>query len=383
MQTSLSDDLIVAAIACFCLCALVQSRYLPQRAALWIAGVKAAIPFFFFAFLNDGQWILRDDLTYLRNANILMDRGWQPVDVLLAPAGLKLMAALSSGWHIAYTWWNLVAISLLGNHYFSAVFLNVAATSLAGWWLFDGLKHAGMKKEFASGATCLFLLHWELLSWSSIVNVKDVLVLSLSVLAFSGIARLASKTSSYKEKWAGLLGLVAACFLFLWLRFYAPALILVAAGIWLVSDKQSPGKAIGFGVLLLAAGFIYWRSSSLPAPVGFGEWASGAVRFLLTPQPWSIEGKYQFLGPASVLHLGMIVPMIVGSISLAKSSSLFRFALIYLLLVTLFYGAVEELQGPRHRLQLVWIFAWAQWEFIAMVIGLWRSKQGQGAVAHA
>lgn len=41
-----------------------------------------------------------------------------------------------------------------------------------------------------------------------------------------------------------------------------------------------------------------------------------------------------------------------------------RILLLYLLIVIGFYGIFPELQGPRHRVQVVFIIAWMQFDFL-------------------
>jgi len=41
---------------------------------------------------------------------------------------------------------------------------------------------------------------------------------------------------------------------------------------------------------------------------------------------------------------------------------------VYLAIALLLYGAFDELQGPRHRVQLIFIYAWAQFHFVWYVL---------------
>jgi hypothetical protein len=61
----------------------------------------------------------------------------------------------------------------------------------------------------------------------------------------------------------------------------------------------------------------------------------------------------------------MLIPTVVGCIMLWNEVPRARVLIVYLLVALVAYGAgLDELQGPRHRVQLIFIYAWAQFHFL-------------------
>ena len=104
-------------------------------------------------------------------------------------------------------------------------------------------------------------------------------------------------------------------------------------------------------------------------------------RFCLTPLPWKIEVNYTFLTIPSILHMAMFLPAVIGAIMLSRECPGARLYLIYLLGAIVFYSATEELQGPRQRVQVSFILAWAQFHFMrhALRLPIWRAKEKEQA----
>src|SRR5581483_1368055 len=94
---------------------------------------------------------------------------------------LLLVINLSEGYHVLYTWWNLLAQHLFGQHYYSSVFLNVLSTFVSGFVFVRILRLLNFPTAYQRGALIFFLLHWDVLVWSSFVNLKDILVMTLTV----------------------------------------------------------------------------------------------------------------------------------------------------------------------------------------------------------
>ena len=90
----------------------------------------------------------------------------------------------------------------------------------------------------------------------------------------------------------------------------------------------------------------------------------GLIHFSLTPQPWSIEDNYSFLLLPSIIHWILFVPVLLAARILWQKSLLSRLLLIYLLMVIIFYALIPELQGPRHRVQIIFVIAWMQFHFL-------------------
>ncbi|HXG23914.1 MAG TPA: hypothetical protein VNJ09_05110, partial [Chthonomonadales bacterium] len=167
--------------------------------------------------------------------------------------------------------------------------------------------------------------------------------------------------------------LSALLFTMLFIRYYLPVLIACTLGIWSVLKMRGWWKLI---IPALAGGivqFVIQTRMRLPhwfvGSISFSPSviAAGLIHFWLTPRPWSIALSYSFLFLPSILHWLMFIPALIGGYRLWKQYPAFAYLLIYLIVASLFYAMIEELQGPRTRVQLVFIIAWAQYHFLYLL----------------
>jgi len=91
---------------------------------------------------------------------------------------------------------------------------------------------------------------------------------------------------------------------------------------------------------------------------------AGLIQFPLTPTPFDIGVGYTFLRVPSTLHWLLAPVAVVGAIWLAMSR-IERLFVIYALITIAIFAALPKFLGPRHRFQIVFIVAWAQFH------GLW------------
>lgn len=318
----------------------------------------------FFSFYFDGQWGILDDVTYYHQGRQLIEMGIHPFSVLFDEGARDKVHELAGGPHILYLLWNALAQRLFGDYYWSAVFLNIFATFLAARCLIGTAGLADKGREYQRNLGIFSLLHWDIVSWSSILNVKDILVLLLTVAALFSFLKLYSRVS------------LANLFLFLgcllpifWLRYYLLPLLLISAAIWVLLLERSWWRFLLTGII--AAIFVTVVPHAFEVSWEYiygGEIALGVVRYLLTPQPWSVAQDYSFLLPSSILHWLFFPAFVLGGVFLWRSSTRARLAIVYVLILTFFYSFVPELSGPRHRVQIVPFITWMQFEFFVVLI---------------
>jgi hypothetical protein len=358
MAQGLTGDLLLAAFSIWLFGIWILSRDLPRAFVVPVVTFKVALPLFYFAYLFDGIWTLKDDWYYYYVGATLLRAGYHPLTIFFSRDGIYQMAVLASGSHFLYYWYNLLAQYLFGMYYYAPVFLNVGLTCVAGTFLYRICRIAGFKKSYAQGLLLFFLLHWDILAWSSLLNLKDILVMTLMVIAHYYLIRLLFVSEHLLVKCLNLGFLFAVLFALLFIRPYRPVLVAATAGVWAMYKMR------GLNV-----------KTQTRIPSRFTEAiriepdiiASGFVHFVLTPQPWSIALTYSFLLLPSILHWLMVVPALIGGYSLWKRSPVGALLLIFLLITTCFYSIMIELQGPRHRLQLTFIIAWMQYHFLYLL----------------
>lgn len=375
MTEGLSSDLVLAAITVGIAGFIVLCRYLPVTTSLVISAVKVSIPLIYFGFFYDGSWSFLDDEAYQLHGELLRRLDYNPISVLVEEAGRAKLVELSAGQHVLYAWWNLLAQSLFGEHYYAAVFLNVLLTFVIGAVFFHLIQRLMFGHSYQRGLLVFFLVHWDLLAWSSLLNLKDILVMGFIVAGMYFFVRLHGRWHLMAAA-----GAVFTLFCLMWLRFYVPLVMLMAYVVWLTLESGRAWKYVY--AFLIAGTFLllpidwsaleYIEVSSLP---------TGLLRAPLTPQPWSVEEEYSFLVIPAMLHWLFFVPLLFGASMLWARSGGARLAIVFLVLMLLLYAAVPGLQGPRHRVQLTFLVAWMQfhffWQLTALVVQR-RMRLGSG-----
>ncbi len=357
MSSGLTPDLFFAAWVSFLLCFWILRRELPLPIVFGIvlARISAAVVYFGVFFANS-PWHFLDDLNYLAAASKLRAEGFNPLNTLTTSEGLTALVIVSDGNHFLYRWWNLFATWLFGDHYYSPVFLNIVLSCLAAVYFRNTLRVLNYSERYQKAYLCFLLLQWDMLAWSTVTNMKESMMMCFTAAAFYYLVKL-----TIKFRGRDLLGLGTVLFLFFWIRFYLAFLVPAAWGLWLTIQWKSWKKiflAPLFFYILLKAG-----SSSGGESVSFlrpDQLLIGVIRFPLTPQPWQIEPEYTFLILPSILHWLTLIPAAGAALALWRTRSRERILLCYLLITTLFFALVPEVQGPRHRVQITFLIAWLQ-----------------------
>ncbi len=148
MHEGLSNDRLWATFWIGLICAMILKRELPFAVCLLVSFVKASIPFVYFAWFFDGSWTMFDDIHYRMCGEQMLQDGYNSITALVDPKGLERLFDLSGGIHILYGWWNPLGQYLFGEHYYSAVFLNVGLTAVCGVLLVHILSIIGFDKIY-------------------------------------------------------------------------------------------------------------------------------------------------------------------------------------------------------------------------------------------
>lgn len=335
---------------------------------------KAALYLLYFGVVFDGSFTFLDDWTYLERGS---DLGAQGVTWLNFLDNLDVLVAIGQGEHFLYYLYNATAIQWFGNGYYAPVALNIMLTG--------GIALLGSRLAVAEGFVpphirpaffAWLMLHPDILSWSTVCNGKDVLVLLMHVVLLSAVSDYFAR-----RRWrAGVQAGLAVLTLF-FLRHYVPLLFgaaFAATALW--SGKGWSRIATAITALLLFAGVIAvigpdtllfaldLLRADLVNPV------VGLPKFLLTPIPFGTDAAYAFLNPAATLHWIMLPVLFIGLAQVvARHTPFTRVFVAYLLVFAALYAIYGELQGPRHRVQLDFAIALLQFVGVRYLAALQRS----------
>ncbi|HTU23866.1 MAG TPA: hypothetical protein VMF30_00625 [Pirellulales bacterium] len=362
MVEGFSNDLVFQSCVMALLATLIAWQNMPLILAAPAALLRVGFCLWYFGAVFDGTWTLIDDLNYFNDSASILRDGFDPLSVLFTIDGAELLSNAAGGRHFLYQWYNLVAMYLFGEHYYAAVLMNVLATFGIGFFLSRTLKLLGFSRNYRIGLELFYLFHWDVITWSSFINLKEIVVQLLTVASLYSIVRFLKC-----RDWISVVGFLATVQLFYWVRFYLPVLILFAVLVWGLWQWRDQRK---FLLVPVALGAVYVALHTAGEAVSFLEpthFIHGLSLVLLSPLPWvQFEDVFWFIAIPAAIHLLFFLPALYGAWQLWKTSSVARLFLFYLAILLCFYGAVEfdGFRGPRQRSQMAFIFAWMQFQFL-------------------
>lgn len=330
---------------------------------------KFGTVFLIFSFLDLSDWLKNDDIVYFNTSKELLSQNYDVFSI----ETFKELIYLNGGIHIMYSWLNMLLHSIFGIYYFSTVFFNVFLTFLCGMFIYNISMSITGKINYSIGLLIFFCVHWDILTWSSFLNLKDIVVLFLTLAFFEVFfCRFSCKPISS----LGLLLFISL--VFYWTRFYVPLLIALSYLIYLFRPKFSIILKVVSSIAFLFIFIKILGFESLAyylAKLNFGtQTIMGAIRFILTPLPWQIEDSYIFLLFASLMHFIFLLPSFLGGIQLLHKYRQVSFIFIFFVVCLIVYGSFPDLQGPRHRIQVSFVIIWFQYHGIYTILRKFNGK---------
>lgn len=374
---------IVEAIVVIVVMTIVLRRMYSWKASSLIAVIKVALPVCYFLFFFQPQWTFEDDLHYLEQGSRLIEVGEQPVAIWLSAEGRLELERASNSLHSLYYWWNFAAQYYFGKGYYAPVLLNIAVTAIAARLLYQLALTMGASRRYSKWLALALLFHPELLAWSTVTNLKDTLVLALDIAALYYGFLLVERPS--RRLWPGL-AFVAILLTLSNIRFYVIVLILSSGVLWLMS-RRLRWRTIGLLTAGTVAGILvlenYWPMVQHFDRV-FGLFGNipraplGAIRFLLTPQPWSVSSNYTFLILPAMVRWTLFVPALIGGVVLWRRNPNTRLVLLFLILSVSLYSIAPDIQGPRQRYQLLFVWSWMELHGLLSILRLAQPVRERG-----
>lgn len=328
--------------------------------------IKAAIFVLYFGYLFDGTHTALDDWSYVRNGIFLTKEN---VGFLNIFENWEVARKAAHGDAFLYYLYNAHAFWLFGQYeYFAPVALNLVLVAGIAYLSYRLVATEFGISELAAKLFFFFMLfHPDILIWSTVFNLKDILVLLLHVLLLIAI----SKYMHGKFIWAVLIA-VPTLVTFMTIRHYVP--VMFAMALVLSAFISNPGSRVKILVIsaVMLAGIVFWTSLDTITfafyliEKTFVNPIYGLVRFTLTPIPFNTDPIYAFLDIPAVIHWLLTPFFLLGIYQVWKQGSRFgQFVVLNLFVFLGIYAMVGELQGPRHRVQLD--FAFALFQFMGLL----------------
>ena len=341
--------------AAIMLVGFLLSLWFTRRAglSLAVAAVKSGLFLVYFGFVFDGTYTFFDDWNYLRFGEQLLQNG---VGVFNLMHNYDYVRSTVKSANLFYYVYNASAIVVFGQGYFAPVAANILLTFIAAGVLAKAARLGlGMSRRTSIGLFVFLALSPSVLAWSTVANLKDILVAT----GTAGVVYAVALVEGGRTKRAVVISVICGLVLAV-TRFYVPLMLGAAFGITVLCSRhgrRNPWMWLAAIVALavvvhgLGHGSIGGALHEFRSRVG--NPLTGVVRFIATPIPFHTQPNYAFLNLPQLFFWVMLPFQFYGMVAAWRRRKMTaRFMVIYFLMMTLLYGMFPTLQGPRHRVQI-------------------------------
>lgn len=309
---------------------------------------------FYFSNISSARPFLLDDINYFEVARSLYFLKFDIFNFFKQEfIGFDIL--INESRHIAYYYNNYLAIEVWGPYYSSGIVLNHFLFVLTAIFFSKILVFLDESPKWS----LYFLIHPFYQSWL-ILNVKDFCVMFLTTFVILRMIRLLSQYENgqglFIRKCANHILIASCIWIISYYRFYNSIFLVVLWCYATFSNLRLRNLIIALilsGIVVMAKFFHFFERF-------FNELSiepSGALRFLVTPLPFNLDPSYTFLTIVAYSGLGYLVLWSIGFVCLVKQFSLsnkkYNIIFIWFILNMVLYSNYEELQGPRHRMQIM------------------------------
>jgi len=350
--TGFSANLAIVAISSWIIGFLVGRSYLGNRVAYLLITIKVAIPLSYFAIWSDGSWYTGgDDWGYVIRAIDLHLKDVDPIRIWFVAEGQHLHQYPNGA---LVKWYNSALFYLFGPSYYAGVIFAPALSMVSGGLVFALLKNVGKSGDYAKWAAIFFLLHWETITWTSFLNLKEPLITVLLILFVYGLV-------SVREKpFLSIAAIAIATVTLQKARFYLPFVLfsgyLTALSTYALAvhhrKKILVGSLsiIGTVIVLIFLDVISTKQIRYAFSVAdFSNWGLGLAKVVLSPLPWNISEPAGYLLVSATLHLVFLPVTVIGGVLLWRSGLSGRILVCVYVIGLLAYALQPMVNSPRHR----------------------------------
>ncbi len=377
-----STNLAIVAFAAWVIGFLIGRTYLNNSIAYLLITVKIVIPLSYFAIWADGSWYTGgDDWGYVIRAIDLHLKDVDPIRIWFVAEGQHLFQFPNGA---LVKWYNSALFFFFGPSYYAGVMFAPVLSMIGGGVIFALLGNLGKSRNYAKWAAIFFLLHWETITWTSFLNLKEPLITLLLIVFVYGLV-------SVREK--SILSLAAIAFttvVFQKARFYLPFVLfsgyLMALSTYALAINYRKRILVGsISIIGTVIALIFLDVISTTqiryafSLADFSNWGSGLAKVVLSPLPWNISEPAGYLLISSILHLIFLPVTLLGGILLWRTGLSGRILVCVYVIGLVAYALQPMVNSPRHRSPFMAMEILMQFEFLYWVttggLSAWLSDQ--------
>tara|TARA_A100001015_G_scaffold321435_1_gene452166 strand:+ start:427 stop:1650 length:1224 start_codon:yes stop_codon:yes gene_type:complete len=351
VAVSFSLRFFIVALSAWLIGIIVGVQYLSVRTSFLVVTVKIAIVVLYATVLADGSWYTGgDDWGYVLRSVDLYLKNVNPLAIWFTPEGQHLHAYPNSA---LLKWYNSSLFYVFGPSYYVGLMFFPALSMITGAFVVRLLRSSGLTELSSQIGVIFYLLHWDTITWTSFLNLKEPIVTCLLFFALFGASLIPRNIFSSMA----IIG--TSFFAFQKIRFYFP--FLLTAGICLsilshycnrVSVKHLIVATVGgIGVIgiALATKLINWSQILYAAQLAEPEsLAYGFAKTLLSPLPWNLTAPAEYLLICSTLHLILLPLTLTGAWLLFRTSFTGKLIVSVWFVSLAAYAVQPMVLSPRH-----------------------------------
>jgi len=366
VSSGLTLNILLILISVWVIGFLICQCYLNLKSALTVVTLKTAVVLIYFLYFANGQWFTGgDDWGYVLGAMDLSINDVNPLKIWFVQEGHNLHQFANSA---LPKWYNLSLFYLFTPSYYVGVFFFTTISIISGGFIYLLLVRTGKEANVAQLGTIFYLLHWETITWTSFLNLKEPLVtlfLVITIYCFSILP-----TQSIRS----LIGLTITSFVYQKLRYYIPFLLFTSfITTLLLTGEQFRNKrnyiwtvliVVVFSGTLLVADIV--KISQIKYGFLLADWTYfpyGLIKVILSPLPWRITEPASYLYVSSILHIVLLPITLLGGYLLWTKGYVGRLIVITYIVGLVAYAFQPLVNSPRHRAPFMALEILMQLEF--------------------
>jgi len=370
IATGVTTNLALVAFCAWFFGLLFGMLYLGTNNAYLVITAKISLPLVYFAVIADGSWYTGgDDWGYVLRGIDLYLKDVDPLRIWFVAEGQHFYQFPNTA---LAKWYNFMLFYFFGPSYYAGVIFAPVLSMISGGFIFLILKRFGKSKQQAEWGAIFFLLHWETITWTSFLNLKEPLVTVLLIAFVYGLILLS------KRPLAGLGLITIVTIVMQKARFYLP-FVLFAGYIAAISSylplAHSRNRLVLGLILLVGAIFVLSLFGVLSlaqvryalSVANFGDLWFGLAKVVLSPLPWNISDPAGYLLVSSTLHLVFLPVTAIGGYFLWKQGLEGRIIVFIYVVGLIAYATQPMVNSPRHRAPFLVMEILMQFEFLCWI----------------